>query len=1519
MPDNFNTGYLQTRQAREQPAFDKLIAEAEALSATQKAPPAEQAGPPAPKAEKPVSVMAEASKAVGGAVRDAGQAVFDLVDDAGTWLNNNLIDLRIGSGQFGETAKDKRPDTLAKTGAFINLPEMPKNETVVGEIARTVGQFVVPFLGATKALKAVSSIGWKARGMTAGAITDFSAFQPHDKTLSNMIMDFSDQNPAVGKPLFEYLSTNAADSNAENRFKRAVEGLGVGFALEGLIKGVKAVRGYYNAKGLNASEAVVKAAEEAKLDAGKVVKDATLPAHEQIDLLTGADRQLTAEQAAARRAQVGETFANSKAENLTASGNYDSIVPPKAQAMTPEEAADKILQRRGATELSTDIPAKQAGIDMPAAPAAKMDTASTLKLVEADVAKSGGRKLMFDPQRGALVFTREAQVAGQLDVETLAKGAMEKSPFERTAEDLISLRAYKQLQEAAFPGIIRVGEHDAVRAIEVVESAGSGERAITHKLRKQIREGTAPPVDAAADAGPKAGTKAARTEIAAGDTVFYGGGEHSGLVQSISKNGKVIIKDDVSGAVKAVTPDVADPLMASIKENTLAINKALGRKQGGAVSVPVLTQMLSAAGGGAAGYSSAESDASLSEKLSLAFGGALAGLGIHAGASKVLTSAERSAIAKPHSVAQSLSRPEMQGIAPLPAAALLKRPPVIKAEGINRLVEAAKRGGFKDLADAVTKEDFNFAHLDSENDISEVVNAFSNVFSKETNLAKHGTQTFDDMKEFAAEAGAGKQTMAALAQTTNNLGGTILGHRALMSASANHVNKLAAIAKTGDVDGILALRKQVAVHAVFQAQMAGIQTEVGRALAQFRITASTVDLIPHEVDQLIEAMGGHAANIKFARQLSSITNPTQLNAVTRQGAMARTQDALFEAYVNGMLWSPITHAVNLVSNSLAAIGSAAEFAAAAGIGAIRRKMPNAIQESISAGEVVAHTFGMAEGVKKALWISLEGRSAIKEAAGQAMQGDFGAAARTVRENQNEFGGVYQAWGRDAPVLDNAAFATKDASLQEHAFTAKGFDLDPKSFMGMVADGFGTFTRLSGRGLTTSDELFKTIHYQGSLHSQAYREARNAGLEGEAFATKVATLISDPTPIMRAQALSAAREGTFTAGLGPAAASIQRGINWIPGGRYIVPFFRTPVNLVKFAADKTPALNLLAKSNMTEFAAGGIRRDMVMAKWATGGALMGMAAYIHSTGNLVGGGDKQQQSEKLGGKMQYSIGGEQTYYGFGRMDPYGAFFGLTADFADIAGHLDDPERDSVASSIALALSRNLSSKTYLQNIAVMLKAIDGKDEKAMDNFVNNFAGSTVPSYLNAIRKETDPHIKEAWTIMDSIKARIPGLSKDVPNQLNVFGEDVPMRGGVGPDFISPLITSNKSTQPAAMEISRLNLDIRNPPRSIGGGNGPGIDLTVHQYHRYMQLIGGEFKAPVIELVNSKDYKSLPEDPTHTKYINAKEKSITLRYEMAKKSALQKLLEEDKGLAKNFEINQQNKEDVFDGKKPKPFLK
>jgi hypothetical protein len=1106
------------------------------------------------------SIAGEAGRAVLGGVRDAAQNTLDLAHDLGAWMGNNLFDLRMASGPSSR----------------IELPKVDPNQTTAGKVGRSLTQFVLPFLGATKALGYVApAMGTIKKAYAADVITSAAAFDPHEKRVSNMILDMTNRDPMFGKSALDYLAANPMDSNAEGRFKNALEGAGLGLAVDGVIRGLKVVKSYYTAKGQNPAEAVQSGMEGVKKEA------------------------------------------------------------QEAAAKKPEET----------------------------------------------------------PQA-----TQE----------------------------------------------------------------GTG--------------GAAPTTAPATAAQPK-------------------------------------------------------------------------------VEVP-----------------------------------------------------------------ESMKRPEVANIAPMEPSVLVKKAPPIRADKVNQMVSDAVSGNYKAVAQTMKESDFNFDRIDTADDVKQMVDGFSSVFAKEMDTAKHGTQSFSQIQSLADELGAGTATMKQLyGEHTENLAARVLAHRSLLTASTEKVTSLAKSAMNGDADAILALRKHVALHASIQAQMKGVQTEIARALGQFRITSKSVDLAVNERNELIEAMGGHRANMEFAQKLADISDPAKLNAVVRKTAMGRTKDAMFEGWINGLLSGPATHVVNMVGNSLTALNSVAEKGTASMIGKVLRT-----DDAIQTGEVKAQLFGMVEGLKDAVSITNEGLQAVRASAGQAVKGDLKGAAGTLADNSNEFGGAWQAAATGNPVLDNAAFATSDALARGPSITAQNFDLDPNSIVGGLVDGLGSLMRLPSRALVTSDELFKTVHYRGELKAQAYRMARSEGLEGDALFNRVGQLVEDPTPALRSQALTAARQGTFTSPLGSQGASLQNIIQNVPGARYVMPFVRTPINLMKFVGVRTPGLNLLADSVRAEFKAGGVRRDVMLAKTAMGGSMYALGAHLAAEGHITGGGEKDQSAEKLGGIQPYSVKVGDKYYAFNRFDPFGAFLGIAADLSDISGHISADEMDQVASAATLALSRNLVSKTYLSGLVDLIDTINSGSEAKWQKYMQRQAGTVIPSGVAAVRREVDPEVKEVWSMIDAIKARLPGYSKDVPSLVNIFGEDVHYRGGLGPDIASPVYTSEKTTEPAAAEIARLNLDLRHPSRTIAASGGSkGIDLSPQQYYRYMKLIGNDtkiggkgFKDYMTHLVQSDFYKNLPEDPTNNTYVEAKEKVIRMAFENYKKAATMQLVESDPELKQMWIQNKQNAVNALTGR---PVLK
>lgn len=118
----------------------------------------------------------------------------------------------------------------------------------------------VPGAGILSKVGAFSKLGRYAsiaRGVTAGAIADFTVFDGNDPRLSNLIQSV----PALQNPITEFLASKPDDSEVLGRFKNVLEGAGLGAITDGLLHMFKGMR-KANAHIASGDHASAKAAQD---------------------------------------------------------------------------------------------------------------------------------------------------------------------------------------------------------------------------------------------------------------------------------------------------------------------------------------------------------------------------------------------------------------------------------------------------------------------------------------------------------------------------------------------------------------------------------------------------------------------------------------------------------------------------------------------------------------------------------------------------------------------------------------------------------------------------------------------------------------------------------------------------------------------------------------------------------------------------------------------------------------------------------------------------------------------------------------------------------------------------------------------------------------------------------------------------------------------------------------------------------------------------------------------------------
>lgn len=161
--------------------------------------------------------------------------VLDTVDALGGGAARAIYEAKdfvVGEPNYEDKSAFRREDE-----AYI--ADMNRRSRV-NAVATGIGQFVTG-LAATPSGKAaaVSTAGKTAYEIGRGALIGATLFDPQEERLSNLIESF----PSLHNPVSDYLKASPDDSNAEGRFKNALEGIGMDLALVGIFAlGLKAVR-----------------------------------------------------------------------------------------------------------------------------------------------------------------------------------------------------------------------------------------------------------------------------------------------------------------------------------------------------------------------------------------------------------------------------------------------------------------------------------------------------------------------------------------------------------------------------------------------------------------------------------------------------------------------------------------------------------------------------------------------------------------------------------------------------------------------------------------------------------------------------------------------------------------------------------------------------------------------------------------------------------------------------------------------------------------------------------------------------------------------------------------------------------------------------------------------------------------------------------------------------------------------------------------------------------------------------
>lgn len=625
----------------------------------------------------------------------------------------------------------------------------------------------------------------------------------------------------------------------------------------------------------------------------------------------------------------------------------------------------------------------------------------------------------------------------------------------------------------------------------------------------------------------------------------------------------------------------------------------------------------------------------------------------------------------------------------------------------------------------------------------------------------------------------------------------VVAARKLLIRSATDLRDLMGKAATGSDADVLAYAEAKARHVMIQEQVSGVTAEAGRALRAFHKLEGMkeAELLG---DFLRENTGQDLYQLRReAKRGAELDTPEKLSKFINDSQKPTYSQMAIEYWINALLSGPVTHVKNVIGNSIVALNAVGETALAAGIGKVLNS-----KEKVALGEIKGRWFGLTQG-------SVEGLK---------------TAAAVIRSEEN-ITGAHQVEGARRTAIPGK---------------------------------LGKVIRIPTRLLSAEDEVFKAIGYRQELNAQAYRTAAKEGLEGQALIDRVADIVRNPSEeVMKAAKKNAAYQ-TFTNPLGPLGRAVQTLSNAHPVAKFIIPFVRTPVNILKYAGERTP-LGLLSegiRDNLTG-KNGTIARDTQLARLAMG-STMGLAAFSLATQGLMTGGGPSDPAQKAflrtTGWQPYSVKIGESYYSYQWLDPFSTIMGSCADLAETIQEESSDEtgakKESLAAMVLGSISQNVLSKLSLRGVSDVMQAMTDPDRYG-EKYIQNFTSGFVPNAFKQVATAIDPVQRETRTVLDAFKSKLPGIREGLLPKRDVWGEPIVSGGALGPDIVSPVYQSRLTGDPVNQILLKAHFYPSRPERKIRG-----VELTDQQYDDYTRVAGRLTKMRLNALVQVPGFDQVP---------------------------------------------------------------
>jgi len=589
----------------------------------------------------------------------------------------------------------------------------------------------------------------------------------------------------------------------------------------------------------------------------------------------------------------------------------------------------------------------------------------------------------------------------------------------------------------------------------------------------------------------------------------------------------------------------------------------------------------------------------------------------------------------------------------------------------------------------------------------------------------------------------------------------------------------------------------------------GIRSEYGRGLSATRID-SELDIAAKNLNEIRLKLEPEKQLI-FDKRLEAlnINNPSEVVRFITEFQKAGIVEKVLEWWKAMLLSAPITHIRNFTGNTLFVLFDIPVRAFAGGLDAVRS------------------VFGKPRTVyaEESLRMVYNGLKALPDATTEA-----------IRAMRDEF---YQYGARRMTI---------EAGMRTPAI--KGLT--------------GRIVRIPYRALSAMDLFSRKIKLTMETDALAYRMAKQKGFKGAKLVEEIEKIKRAPPIELINLATKKADRALFLEEMTGVLKSLEGMKNRHPTMQFIIPFYRTPMNLVREAYRLTPLRFMGKAKNFDPWLLNQSTQMEEISRTILGSLIGGTIVWkmvdgsIDITGTAPRGTNERALFYRQG-KQPYSVRIGDNWYSYREIHPFATIMFGAAQIGEAIklyqerGEITDKEVEDRINRLITDTSLYIQDLTFFQGLGNFVEAISGGSynqglTSIGPNYLGQLLGGFIPNLLYSYQRAADPTIYSTKGFEEQIKKRIPGMAESLISKRDIYGQPLERPGTFWQRFLSPVQVSQEKRDLVDMEMEKLEIAVGYPGRTAFGE-----PLTDFEWDAYLQDSGARLYEGLHDLMISKDYE------------------------------------------------------------------